>query len=88
VRIDLKVKRAAVFNVAGRLFASKGDLRSLDELPSTALVVSDVRLDVLLDFCGRNRFCDRKNLILFFLLFPVHLAFATHATMAGVACFF
>jgi len=79
VRVDLKVQRATILDVAGRFLTSHGDLGGLDEFPLATLVMRDIGLDVLLHFLSGDRLLDLEDLFLSLLLLVVHGAVRAHA---------
>lgn len=77
--VDLKMKRASVFNVASSFLATARDLRRPKKLPLASLVVGDESPDVLLHFTSRNTFGHPEDMPFSLLLlsaFTVHVAHA------------
>jgi len=86
MRVNLKMERATIFDIASWFFTTIRYFRCFNKLPLGTLVVRDKGLNVLLNFEGGNRFLNMENLVFGLLLLPVHSR--THATGLSMSWFF
>ncbi len=87
MRVNFKVQRATILDIAGRFLTCHRDFRCLDKLPLATFVVGNVSLDIFLSLSDRYRLLNLENLIFCIMLLGVHVASVTHARVASVTGF-